>query len=278
MGPLFRAGYFQFAPRFGERERNLAVVLDGLSDFDGDLVVLPELAFTGYHFQSRTELKQLAEDPADSATVTALHSYCRTKRCHVVTGFAERQGSKVYNSALLIGPRGLVHSYRKLHLFNDEKTYFDAGDQPLSVQRIKGVKIGLMVCFDWAFPEVARELTLQGADILCQPANLVLGFCQQAMVTRCIENRVYAITANRYGREQRPHGDLSFTGASQIVAPGGKLLAKAPKSATRLEVVELDVGLARKKAITSRNHLLKDRRPEFYPSLSRAARSRRAGP
>lgn len=272
---LFRTGYFQFNPRFGEVERNLATVLDGLAEVEADVVVLPELAFTGYHFANRRELGALAEDPQDSTTVAALTALCRERKCHIVTGFAEREGRALYNSALLIGPRGLLHSYRKLHLFNEEKRYFDAGNIPLSVQRVRGVNLGLMVCFDWAFPEVVRELALQGAEVICQPANLVLGFCQQAMVTRCIENRVYAVTANRYGRETRPHGELAFTGASQVVAPGGTVIVRAPKSATRLEVVAVDPALARRKAITARNDLMKDRRPEFYPALGPLRAGRR---
>jgi 5-aminopentanamidase len=268
-----RVGFLQFAPRFGEVERNVATVLARLEGAEADLIVLPELAFTGYHFADRRELMALAEDPADSATVRALTDWCRRHRCHLVTGFAERHGRRVYNSALLIGPRGVKHCYRKLHLFNEEKRYFDAGDIPLSVQKVAGLRIGMIVCFDWAFPEVTRELTLQGAELICQPSNLVLpGFCQQAMLTRCIENRVFAITANRYGKDSRPHGEVGFTGLSQVVAPGGVLIAKAPRSATRLEIVSIDPRLARSKAITPRNDLLKDRRPEFYPRLSRVGK------
>jgi predicted amidohydrolase len=73
-------------------------------------------------------------------------------------------------------------------------------------ENVEGVKIGLMVCFDWVFPEVARSLALQGTDILCHPSNLVLAYCQQAMLTRCIENGVFAVTCNRFGSEDRPPG------------------------------------------------------------------------
>ncbi len=273
----FRAGFLQFAPRFGDVAGNCRRVLEHLEGAAADLIVLPELAFTGYHFADRRELLTLAEEPANSPTVAALSDWCRRHRSHLVTGFAERAGRAVYNSALLIGPRGVLHTYRKLHLFNEEKRYFDPGDTPLSVQKVRGVKLGLIVCFDWAFPEVVRELALQGAEIICQPANLVLpGFCQQAMLTRCIENRVYAITANRHGKDVRPHGELRFTGLSQVVAPGGMLLAKATRSANRLEVVELEPRLARDKGITARNDLFRDRRPDFYPHLAHAAAAGRA--
>ncbi|MFO1435024.1 MAG: nitrilase-related carbon-nitrogen hydrolase, partial [Gammaproteobacteria bacterium] len=233
------------------------------------LIVLPELAFTGYYFADRDEALTLAEDPDSSDTVAALIQLARQRDFFLVTGFTERKQDKLFNSSLLIGPDGLVHTYRKLHLFNTEKEVFDAGDTPLSVQEVRGVRIGMMVCFDWAFPEVTRSLALQGADIIAQPANLVLGFCQQTMLTRCLENRVFAITANRFGTDKRPHGEVTFTGRSQIVAPGGQLLQRAASKRQCLYLTEIDPGLARNKAITARNDLLQDRRPEFYIELTR---------
>lgn len=266
---MIRVGYYQFRPLFGKVESNLGRVLAALADVHADIVVLPELPFTGYHFAGRGEVMAMAEDPGRSPTVDALTRLCRHRDFYMVTGFAERKHDKAYNSALLIGPQGLVHTYRKMHLFNTEKDYFDGGDIPLSVQELRGVKIGMMVCFDWAFPEVARALALQRADILCHPANLVLGFCQRTMLTRCLENQVYAITANRHGSDLRPHGALKFTGRSQVVAPGGRLLQRAPAQREVLYVVEIDPTLARDKAITARNDLIADRRPQFYGELAR---------
>ncbi len=259
-----RVGFWQFRPRFGQVERNVRQVCEALEGIRADLLVLPELALTGYHFRNRDELMALAEDPEESASVEALSALCRDNGFHLVTGFAERRGAKLYNSALLIGPGGLEAVYRKLHLFNTEKEYFDPGDLPLSVQEVAGARIGMMVCFDWAFPEVARTLTLRGAQLLCHPSNLVLGYCQQAMLTRCLENRVFAVTANRFGPDTRPHGTLRFTGRSQIVAPGGELLVRAPAQRRSLEILEIDPAAADDKAITPRNDLLADRRPEFY--------------
>jgi predicted amidohydrolase len=266
---MLRVGYLQFRPHFGKVSRNLRHVLAMLADVRADLIVLPELPFTGYFFADRAEVMALAEDPSDSPTLAALSQWCRERDCHMVTGFTERRHDKVFNSSLLIGPQGLIHTYRKLHLFSSEKQCFDSGDTPLAVQQVRGAGIGMMVCFDWAFPEVTRVLALQGADIICQPANLVLGFCQQTMLTRCLENRVFAITANRFGPDKRPHGEVSFTGRSQIVAPGGQLLHRAPSQRQLVQVIEIDPALARSKSITAHNDLLGDRRPEFYGELIR---------
>lgn len=271
---MLKVGYFQFRPRFGEVGANVRKVVDALAQVEADLIVLPELAFTGYHFRDRAETLALAEDPRRSATVDALAALCKARKLHLVTGFAERRRDKVFNSALLIGPKGLVHVYRKLHLFNNEKSCFDPGDVALSVQSVKGARIGMMVCFDWAFPEVARALVLQGAEVLCHPSNLVLAWCQQTMLTRCLENRVFAVTTNRYGADKRPHGELRFTGRSQIVAPGGTLIRRAAAQRDALFVTAVDPALAHDKMITARNDLIRDRRPAFYQALTRNSRKK----
>lgn len=264
----FRVGYYQFAPAFGRVQENLDRVARALRGCEADLVVLPELALTGYQFADRAELLSLAEDPQHSRSVERLVALCAQEGCYLVTGFAERgPGETCYNSALLLGPEGLLHVYRKLHLFGTEWDVFTPGDVPLQVQMVRGVRVGLMVCFDWAFPEVARALALRGADLLCHPANLVLTYCQQAMLTRCLENGVLAVTANRCGAEVRPHGTLAFTGQSQVAAPHGELIHRAPPEADELFLVEVDPACARAKYLTARNHLLADRRPEYYGDL-----------
>jgi len=263
-----RIGFYQFKPVFGKVSRNLTKVVSALSSVEADLIVLPELAFTGYYFRNRDEVMQLAEDPANSSTIDSLIALCREKNFYLVTGFAEKCKDRCYNSSVLIGPRGLIHLYRKLHLFNTEKNCFDAGDIELQVNFIGEVKIGMMVCFDWIFAEVSRSLALQGADIICHPSNLVLGYCQQAMLTRSLENRVFTITANRTGLEKRPQGELKFTGRSQIVAPNGHLLYRATSQREILHIMEIDPASAHDKSITPLNDVLGDRRPEYYSILT----------
>ncbi len=261
---MFRIGYYQFRPAFGQKRKNLVKVINALHDVKADLMVLPELPFTGYYFQDRAEVMRLSEETSDSVIVEGLAALCKEKDFYIVTGFAERKGSQCFNSALLIGPDGLEHTYRKLHLFNEEKNWFDPGDTPLQVQTVRGVKIGIMVCFDWIFPEVMRTLVLQGAQIVCHPSNLVLNYCQDAMRTRCIENMVFAVTANRFGLDKRPKGELKFTGQSQITAPKGLVIHKALPQRETLFVAEIEPALALNKNITDLNDLQKDRRPEFY--------------
>jgi predicted amidohydrolase len=263
-----RIGYYQFRPSFGKVRHNIRKVINALKDIEADLIVLPELAFTGYHFRDRNELRALAEDPENSTTVDSLVNLCHESNIHLVAGFAEKKKDKIFNSALLIGPKGIEHIYRKLHLFNEEKNYFDAGDVPLQINTVKGVKTGMLVCFDWAFPETMRALTLQGAEVIAHPSNLVLTFCQEAMITRCLENRVFAITSNRFGADKRPHGEIKFTGKSQVVGPGGLLINRAVSQKEVLFVTEIDPAQSRNKNITALNDLIADRRPEYYQDLS----------
>lgn len=264
---MLKVGYYQFAPVHGQVRTNLDHVIKALQNVQADLIVLPELAFTGYAFLSSEELLPQAEDPKTSSTVDSLTALCRAGNFYLVTGFAERAQDTCFNSALLIGPDGLMHTYRKLHLFNTEKACFAPGDTPLSVQAVRGVSVGMMICFDWFFPEVARSLCLQGAQLLCHPANLVLNYCQEAMRTRCTENLAYAVTANRFGHEKRPGLDLEFTGQSQVVAPRGLILDRAPADCPQLGLVEIDPALALDKRLTAANDLFEDRRPEYYDRM-----------
>jgi predicted amidohydrolase len=261
---MFKVGYFQFNPRFGDLDANRDTVQKALEPVEADLVVLPELPFTGYSFKNRRELASMAEDPARSETFDLLAGICRRKRMYIVTGFAEKDGSRMFNASLLIGPRGLIHTYRKIHLFNEEKRYFDPGDLRLGINTVRSVRVGMMICFDWVFPEVARTLTLEGTELLCHPSNLVLDYCQKSMLTRCLENGIFAVTTNRFGLEKRPHGSVRFTGGSQVVGPRGQLLARAAAQRKQLTVVEIDPKESKNKSLTERNHLLRDRRPEFY--------------
>jgi predicted amidohydrolase len=253
----------QTRPVFGEVSRNLHRI-EALCPPGVDLAILPELCATGYQFQSAREARSLAE-PADGATVRFLAALARKRGCAFVFGFAERDGQRLFNSAALVGPRGLLGLYRKVHLFEREKDFFRPGDLGFRVFSVGRVRVGLMICFDWIFPEAARTLALAGADLIAHPANLVLPWCQRAMVTRALENRVFCATANRVGIESRwRNHTLRFTGGSRIVSPTGEVLAEGPRTREGVLVADIRPGLARDKRVTSRCDLFADRRPDLY--------------
>lgn len=265
-----RVGYVQFAPIFGEKERNLRRIEELLGEREADLWVLPELCTTGYQFTKKEELQELAEPVPGGPTLERVARWARERGAHFVLGLAERDGEKFYNSAALVGPDGLVAVYRKAHLFFREKLFFALGDQPFRVAQVGNVPVGILICYDHMFPEAARALALQGAWVLAHPANLVLpGLGQLTMRVRALENRVFVVTANRVGREAREEPALTFTGMSQIVAPNGEVLASSSPTAEEAVVVEIEPERAKDKKLTPLNDLFADRRPELYGDLLR---------
>ncbi len=260
-----RVGVAQSQPQFGERDRNLEATFDLLSRNSADLWVLPEFFASGYQFAWTDEVQALAEPIPGGPTVAALEAYCRDRGCYAVGGIPELADGVVYNAAALVGPQGYMSTYRKIHLFGEEKRWFAPGNVPFSVHDIGDARVGVMICFDHLFPEAARTLALLGADLLAHPANLVLpDLAQRTMAVRALENGVFAATANRVGEESRTGKTLRYTGQSQIVDPNGETLARLSPDRVEVGVVEIDPAAARNKRLTSRNDKLADRRPEFY--------------
>jgi len=262
---VFTAGFVQFCPVRSNVAANVATLQGLLADVHADLVVLPELANCGYMYAATSDLLPFTE-PADGSGLflSALRELAAHIGGVIVTGFAERSPGGIYNSAAAVSGDGVLQVYRKTHLFADEVHLFLPGDTGFRVFEHRGTRIGMMVCFDWFFPESARTLALRGAQVIAHPANLVLPYCQTAMVTRCLENRVFAITANRFGTEQLGEACLTFTGASQMLDALGRRLLGAPAEADCVAVYEIDPSLADDKRLGKHNDLLGDRRPGMY--------------
>lgn len=261
-----KIGFMQFAPALGDVQATIDNIERLTAHAVGvDLLVLPELCNSGYNFESMAQAWATAEEIGTSVFVQYLASLCQHLGCHVVSGLNERQGVHLYNSAVLVGPDGYVGRYRKLHLFMNEKDYFQPGDEGLPVFDIGWCRVGMLVCFDWIFPEVWRILALKGADVICHPSNLVLpGLAQQAIPIHALTNRVFIVTANRIGQER----DLSFTGLSIMANPRGEVLSQASAVDEQVSIVEVGIELARQKDITPRNHIFADRRPGEYALLT----------
>jgi predicted amidohydrolase len=262
-----KAGFFQFNTAFGKKRENFEKIRRAVSDNATDLLVLPEFFATGYQFISQEEIANLSEPVPQGETTEFLAGLSKERGMYIVAGLPERDGNIFYNSAVLTGPEGFIGLYRKTHLFFEENLFFTPGNSGFRVWDTKIGRIGIMVCFDWFFPESSRTLALRGAEVIAHPSNLVLPYCPQSMPVRCLENRVYAITANRTGREQR--GDkpaLTFIGQSQITSPQGEILVRAGIDDEMLGTADLDLSRARDKKLNDFNDLLKDRRPALYNS------------
>jgi predicted amidohydrolase len=262
----------QTQPRLGENERNLEA---GLARFDeavaagAELLVLPECAIPGYMFESLDEAMPFAEE-IPGPTTEALEEACRRLGAHVVCGLLEREGDVLYNAAVLVGPDGLIGSYRKTHLpFLGVDRFTTPGDE-LPVFDTPLGRIGLEICYDLRFPEVTRTLALRGAEIVAHPTNFPMAAKVQTEVitlARAAENRIYLLTANRVGKER--WGE--FCGWSQIVDPFGKRLAEADETEEKLLVADIDLEKARDKDYVIPGeyelYLFGDRRPGLYGAL-----------
>ncbi|HCV41880.1 MAG TPA: acyltransferase [Bacteroidetes bacterium] len=256
-----RIAVVQTSPQFGQVEANVTAALIAMESVRADLYVLPELFNTGYNFATTDEVEKLAE-PSEGPTYDAIAKFAQRNSCYVVYGFAEK-ADRIYNSSSLIGPQGLVGLFRKVHLFYREHLFFAPGNLGFPVFDLPFGKVGMMICFDWIYPESARTLALRGAQLIAHPSNLVLPHCPDAMVTRCLENRVFAATANRVGRENRGGVDLSYIGKSEIVSPRGEIL-KRLENEEAVGIVEVHLAQALNKHINEFNNLLSDRREEAY--------------
>lgn len=263
-----KVGYVQMRPVLHNVEANLEKIARMIADVDADLLVLPELCTTGYLFKHRDELASYAEPIVGGRAAERFSELAKENACNFVAGIAEVDGPRVFNSSVLISRSGdICGCYRKIHLFWDEKDLFDPGENDPLVFTVEGTRLGLMVCFDWIFPEVTRILALAGADVVCHSANLVLPYAHEAMVTRALENRVFVILSNRVGHERLHDQTLHFNGSSRIIDPTGAVVVSSDESCEDVQVVEIHPEEARNKMITPRNHVLSDRRPERYGRL-----------
>jgi 5-aminopentanamidase len=267
-------GAAQTEPRLGERGRNLEGCLARLEEAAAagcELVVLPECATSGYMLSSEEEAARAAEE-IPGPSVEAFEQACARHGIHCVAGILERDGDLLYNSAVLVGPDGLVGRYRKTHLpFLGADRFVAAGDEPPEVFETPVGRIGIEICYELRFPEVTRTLALGGAEIVAHPTNWprqVRPFADFLTRARAAENRIFLVTANRVGRER----GMEFFGRSQVVDPLGTRVTEAEEAGEVLVTAEVDPAAAREKdrAIVPGEyevHLFGDRRPELYGAL-----------
>jgi predicted amidohydrolase len=263
------AGTLQFAPEYLEVDSNLKRAEELLSGVEADLLVLPELFTSGYFFRSKDDLRSVAEPIPEGQSTQALKEWAEALETTLVAGLPEQEGENLYNSAVVVRPDGSVETYRKVHLFYEETTLFEPGDRGLRVFDVSTAdgetyRLGVMVCFDWYFPEAARTLALRGADVIAHPSNLVLPHCPDSMPIRARENHVFTVTANRYGAEQKGEETLTFIGMSEVCDPSGNILYRDDETGDSVQTVSFDPTKARNRKINDMNDVITDRRPDVY--------------
>ena len=259
----------QFHPILGDVTQNLGKMKTLIEQVmaekpDTDLIVLPELATTGY--ECGEDFSRLAETVGQGTSLTFMSRLAKRLRVKLVFGFAEREVDLLYNSAALIGEDGeLIGVYRKVHLFDTEKRYFKAGDNYPVFETNIG-HLAMMICWDAAFPEVARTYALKNADLLVIPTNWEKPYQDDwDLLTRAraFDNTIYVASANRVG----PDVTLDWFGHSNIIDPQGKPLAQFNDEVEGYITATLDFGHARRLR-ASYYTFFKDRRPETYGQLT----------
>jgi len=267
----------QMEPRIGETADNVARsirMIEEAASSGAALVVLPELANTGYVFASRAEAFDLAEGVPEGASASAWIEAAKRLNIHLVAGIAERDGDRLFNSALVAGPRGHIGVYRKLHLWGDEHLFFEAGDAGLPVFHTEIGRLAVAICYDGWFPEVYRLLAMKGADIVCVPTNWVPMPGQSAERTAMANtltmasahsNGLNIVCANRIGTER----GQPFIGQSLIVGAQGWPLA-GPATPDREEILYARINLKQSRHarhLNAFNDVLRDRRDDIYDPM-----------
>jgi N-carbamoylputrescine amidase len=267
----------QMEPRVGQKADNLArsiYLIETAAANGATVVVLPELANSGYAFESRDEAFSLAESVPDGDSTRAWIEVAQRLRLYVVAGIAERAGNKLYNSAAFVGPKGYMGTYRKLHLWGNEHLFFESGDLGLPVFHTEIGRLAAVICYDGWFPEVYRLLAMKGADVVCMPTNWVpmrgqdpnpMAMANTLAMANAHSNGLNIVCANRIGTER----GQPFIGQSLIVGADGWPLA-GPASTDTEEILYACINLKRSRAmrnLNAFNDVLRDRRDDVYDPM-----------
>jgi predicted amidohydrolase len=259
----------------GEVDANLTKMVSLLEETarqGARLTVFPECAATGYCFD-RIEQARAVAQPIPGPATRRMGDVCARLGCFAVFGMLESDGDRLFNAAVLVGPQGVVGGYRKVHLpYLGVDRFTTYGDRPFAVHAAGEVNVGMTICYDASFPEAARSLAVQGADLIVLPTNWPPGAQCTAAFTinaRAQENNVYFMAVNRVGSE----GGFTFIGKSRICDPSGWTVAESIGVSEEILYAEIDVARARRKHIVRVPGLheidrMADRRPAMYAALT----------
>jgi predicted amidohydrolase len=260
-------------PFDSEKNRDLAARAIRRAFASGaDMIVLPEMIIPGY-VADATRLQEIAE-PIDGPTVASWRALAAEGVSYIAGGFCERVGDDLFNTAVVVGPEGVVLHYRKLHPFSEEKNVFAPGDLGLPIAELPFGVVGLCVCYDLRFVETARALALQGAELILVPTAWLTGFDQvkwregglapqaEGAVLQANLNQAFIACASQAGER----GGLEFLGSSVLVGPRGDLLV-GPLPGASDEVAVATIDLDDAVAAQTRSELITpraDRRTDVY--------------
>jgi omega-amidase len=225
-----------------------------------DVIVFPEMWNTGYALE---QIQQLADEDGER-TKLFISNFCQAHQVHIIAGsIAERKGGEVRNTVYVFNRQGeLTADYSKIHLFRlmEEEKFLTSGDQIGSLA-IEDIQAGVMICYDIRFPELARSLALDGAQILFVPAEWPhprLHHWRTLLMARAIENQMYVVACNRVGIS----GKTEFFGHSMIIDPWGEIIAEG---GDQEDIISASLQMSDVENVRNRIPVFEDRRPEIYP-------------
>lgn len=270
-----KAALAQLDPAVGDKARNLKKLEKAVAAAKADLLLAGELYLSGY--MARDAFAQLAE-PLDGPSVRSLQAMSQEHGTHIVVGMPEREEDtkRMYNTSVLVAPDGKVSAYRKVYLANfgpfEEGLYFGRGDR-LALVDTKIGRIGLMICYDTFFPEIAKAYALEGAELLAiisaSPATSK-PFFDRILPARAIENALPILYANLVGTEL----NVVFQGGTQAIGPRGEDLGRAEDFVESTVVADLD--LRDLKTARAFRPTLRDTQKEFWEPVAPTVPVRRA--
>jgi len=259
-------------PQIAQKTKNIQKMEHYIKKTKADVYVFGEYFLTGD--RCKDEFRDLAE-PLDGSSIQHLKKIAKTNQCYLIFGMPLKDSTVdglLYNAAVLIHPDGTVDAYKKWFLPTsgpfEEKIFFDQGEE-LPVFTTAFGKIGLLICYDLNFPEIAKALTLQGADLhICISASpsTTRAYFETLLPARALENTVFLAYVNLTGNQE----DLVYWGGSQVYDPLGTLLKKAPYF--KESIITCDVNLALLEPARARRPVLRDIRPEIYQDLYQFSR------
>jgi 5-aminopentanamidase len=244
---------------------NVQKIIDVISSTSADILVFTELATSGY-FYTDAALLDAVSLAVDAHELHAIEQAAKANNVVAVVGFPQKTPTGIYNSAVVLGADVDRTVYQKTHLFYKETLVFQPGTTGFVTVPLTALHctIGIMICYDWRFPESARSLALKGADIIVCPSNLITNIWKSVMPARAIENKVYLAVANRYGTEQQGDESVSFNGCSAVYDYNGIVLAQSDAEGDDVLLVTLHPSETREKGFNAINNIFRDRRPDMY--------------
>lgn len=259
----YKAAAVQFDPEHGNIEENrlrMVTLANNAAKLGAKLIVFPEMATSGYVWKSREEISPFVET-IPGITTSILKEVCQSNDCYIVTGLPEvDHNGCYYNSAVLVGPNGVIGSYRKTHLFSADPLWAREGTGEIPVYETPIGNIAMLICMDAMYFEPSRIAALKGADIIAFPTNWVgKGGNKPPSNTwrlRAKENEFYWIASNRYGTERGAH----FTGGSGVIDLTGEVLGSMI-TGEGIVIQEISIGTS------IENNLLSCRQPHAYQEI-----------